>query len=178
MATNNIWFWIFFAIVLLFGFVVFRGAPYVPTQRKYLAAAFSKLYQLQPDDVLVDVGSGDGRVMRLTAPQVKRAIGYELNPALVFISKLLSRKQRNVETHLADFWLAKLPDDVTVVYAFSVSRDIKKLTEKLNREATRTGHDIKVITYGAGIDVIKPDKVYQAFKLYTVHPLQPKGESL
>ncbi len=172
MATNNPWFWLFFGVVLLFGFVVFRGAPYVPTQRKYLIAAFSKLYVLQPNDVLVDVGSGDGRVMRLVAPRIKRAIGYELNPALVFISKLLSRKQHNVETRLADFWVAKLPDDVTVVYAFSVSRDVRKLTEKLKAEATRIGRDIKVITYGAGIDSLKPDKSYQAFKLYTIHPLQ------
>jgi hypothetical protein len=178
MATNNVWFWLFFAVVLLFGFVVFRGAPYVPTRRKYLIAAFSKLYILQPDDVLVDVGSGDGRVMRLAASKVKRAVGYELNPALVFISRLLSRRQQNVETRLADFWLAKLPDDITIVYAFSVSRDIKKLTQKLSREATRTGHEIKVITYGAGIDALVPDKSYQAFKLYTIHPLQPAGESL
>lgn len=178
MLINSIWFWIFFAVVLLFGFVVFRGAPYVPTQRKYLIAAFTKLYQLQPNDVLVDVGSGDGRVMRLAAGKVKRAVGYELNPALVFISRLLSRKQRNVETKLTDFWLAKLPDDVTVVYAFSVSRDIKKLTQKLSREATRTGHAIKVITYGAGIDGVEADKSYQAFKLYTVRPLQPGTESL
>lgn len=178
MATNNIWFWVFFAIVMLFGFVVFRGAPYVPTGRKYLLAAFTKLYQLRPSDVLVDVGSGDGRVMRLVSAKVKRAVGYELNPALVLFSRLLSRKQRNVETRLADFWLTDLPDDVTVVYAFSVSRDIQKLTKKLNYEANRIGHEIKVITYGAGIDALRPDKTYQAFKLYTVHPLQAHNEPL
>lgn len=178
MAMSDIWFWIFFAVVMLFGFVVFRGAPYVPTQRKYLIAAFSKLYQLKPGDVLIDVGSGDGRVLRLAAPIVKRAVGYELNPALVLISRLLSRKQRNVETRLTDFWLAKLPNDLTVVYAFSVSRDIKKLTQKIERQATKTGHDIKLITYGAGLDNYQPDKTYQAFKLYTINPLQPGSDSL
>ncbi len=178
MANSSVWFWVFFAVVMLFGFVVFRGAPYVPTQRKYLTAAFSKLYQLKQGDVLVDVGSGDGRVLRLAAPIVKRAVGYELNPALVLISRLLSRKQQNIETRLTDFWLAKLPDDVTVVYAFSVSRDIKKLTRKIEHEAGRTGHDIKLITYGAGLDGRQPDESYQAFKLYIVHPLQPGSESL
>ena len=46
-----------FLVVLLFGIVVFRGSPYVPSQTAHVRAAFSKLYKLGNDDLLVDIGS-------------------------------------------------------------------------------------------------------------------------
>jgi hypothetical protein len=43
------------AVVLLFGFVAFTGAPYVPSRRRDLQKAFDELYQLKKTDVLVDI---------------------------------------------------------------------------------------------------------------------------
>src|SRR3990167_11438551 len=80
-------------ILLVFGLVVFRGAPYVPTLRKNLEQGFRDVYPLSERDLLVDIGSGDGVVLRQAAKCGARAIGYELNPFLVVISKLLSRSE-------------------------------------------------------------------------------------
>ena len=52
------WFWLLFAIVVIFGFVVCRGAPYVPSRKRELAVAFDQLYPLGSKDVLVDIGAG------------------------------------------------------------------------------------------------------------------------
>lgn len=161
-----IWFWIFAAIFLLFGFVVFRGAPYVPSQRRYARLALTKLYTLDKGDLLVDLGSGDGTILRLATSRGARAIGYELNPILVAISYLLARGDKNQSTKLADMWLVDFPADTTVVYAFSVSRDSDKLREKLQAHVDKHESQLWCITYGAGLGEKKATKKLHAHNLY------------
>lgn len=157
-------------VILMFGFVVFRGAPYVPSMKKYAANAFDELYPLSKKDVLVDVGSGDGIILRLAADRKARAIGYELNPILVLVSKILSRGNPLVETKLADFWLTELPEATTVVYAFSVGRDMQKLAQKVQRTASRANHPLWLITYGHTIASLTPEKSTNSHFLYLFEP--------
>ena len=160
------WFWLLFAVVVLFGFVVFRGAPYVPSRKRELTRAFTELYPLNKDDVLVDIGSGDGIVLRVAAEYRARAIGYELNPALVLISRILSRRQPLVETRLADFWFVQLPADTTVVYVFGESRDITKMANKVANEAKRLKKPLAFISYGFVVPNMTPAKKVGAYYLY------------
>ena len=150
--------------------MVARGAPYVPSHRKYAQLALSELYQLTSKDVLVDLGSGDGIVLRLAAARGARAIGYELNPVLVLISKLLARGNEQITTKVADFWLVDLPEETTIVYAFSVSRDIVKLEKKLQQTATKNGHAVWLITYGAKPKILQPVRELHAHALYRFEP--------
>jgi hypothetical protein len=159
-------FWIAAFIFVIFGFVVFRGAPYVPSHRNYAKLALTKLYKLKPNDVLLDLGSGDGTILRIASKQGARAVGYELNPVLVMITKFLARGDKKQKVVLADMWLADFPTDTTVVYAFSVSRDSAKLTAKIQQQATKHGHQIWCITYGAGLKNKKPVKQLNAHSLY------------
>jgi hypothetical protein len=158
--------------VILFGFVVFRGAPYVPSQKKWIRRAFKDLYLLSSKDTLVDVGSGDGVVLRLAAEKGATAIGYELNPLLVLISRMFSRRYPKIRVQLADFWLTPLPKETTIVYVFSVSRDIKKIENKMQNESNRLDKSIKVMTYGSWFKDKKVDKTLDAYHLYTFYPLQ------
>jgi hypothetical protein len=167
-------FWIFAGIVLAFGFVVFWGAPYVPSKKKDLARALDELYPVGKQDVLVDIGSGDGVVLRAAAKRGATAIGYELNPILVVIANWLSRGQSGVSSHVANFWLVKLPQETTVIYIFAVSRDIAKITRKLDAEATRLNKSLKVITYGSEVPDRKPIGTVGAHNLYEFTPLQIK----
>lgn len=157
-------------LILIFGVVVFRGAPYVPSVKKYAARAFDELHPLTDQDVVVDVGSGDGVILRLAAEKGAWAVGYELNPILVAISKLLSKGSPRIQTHLADFWLVTLPAETTVVYAFSVGRDMKKLADKMQQTADSAGHAIHLITYGHTIDTIEPKKKTSSHHLYVFTP--------
>jgi hypothetical protein len=166
------WFWLFFTVVVVFGFVVFRGAPYVPSKKRQLAVAFDELYPLNSKDVLVDIGSGDGIVLREAAKRNARAIGYELNPVLVGVTRWLSRKQPLVSVHLADFWFVRLPKDTTVVYAFGESRDIKKMAKKVADEATRLGKKLSFISFGFAVPGRTPIKKAGAYYLYEFTPLQ------
>lgn len=170
------WFiYLLIGIVLLFGVVVFRGAPYVPSHRNYARLALTKLYKLGKNDVLVDIGSGDGIILRLAAKQGARAIGYEINPFLVLVSKFLSRNDKRVQTRLADFWLVELPPSVTIFYVFAVSRDIEKIAAKVQGTATSVGRELWLITYGAQIGSKTPEKTLHAHALYL---FKPENEAL
>jgi hypothetical protein len=169
-----LWLWPLLAIVVLFGFVVFRGAPYVPSRKRELATAFDKLYSLTDNDVLIDIGSGDGIVLREAARRGARAIGYELNPILVLISRLVSRGSSLVTVHLADFWMVKLPSETTVVYVFGESRDIANMAKKVGQEANRLGKTLSFISYGFAVPDMIPVKKMGAYYLYQFVPLHTR----
>lgn len=160
------------AIILLFGFVVFWGAPYVPSKKSDLKRAFDELYPLKKGDVLVDVGSGDGVVLREAAKRGVRAVGYELNPVLAVLSRWLSRRQPLVNVAVANFWHVQLPGDTTIVYIFSVSRDGTKLAHKMASEATRLGRPLLLVSYGHAVPNQTPIKTVGAHLLYRFDPLQ------
>lgn len=165
--------WILAGIVVIFGVVVFRGAPYVPTRKRDLEQAFEDLYPLGESDVLVDIGSGDGIVLREAARRGARAVGYELNPILVFISRLLARPFAPlISIYLSDFWFVQFPDDVTIVYTFGESRDITKMHNKVVQEATRLRKSIYFMSYGFAVPDAKPILKNRVAYLYKVSPLQ------
>lgn len=164
--------WTVGLIIILFGFVVFRGAPYVPSHRRQVEQAFDDLYKLGSEDVVVDAGSGDGLVLRQASRRGARAVGYELNPILAWLSRFLSRSDTRVTVRIGDFWLAGLPVDTTLVYGFVVTRDIDKMARKLQKEANRLGHPLHFISYGASIKDQPPLRELGAHHLYVFTPLQ------
>lgn len=164
--------WVIMAIILLFGFVVFFGAPYVPSKRRELEHIFKELYALDSHDTLVDMGSGDGVVLRVAANTGAAAIGYELNPALVIISRFLSRRSARVQVEGANLWRVHFPAATTVVYVFTVGRDVDKVARKMQVEANRLGHPLSLISYGWVIPHMTALKTIGAHHLYTFTPLQ------
>lgn len=166
--------WSVAIIVLLFGFVVLRGAPYVPSKRKEIRQAFEELYPLKETDVLVDIGSGDGIVLREASRRKAQAVGYELNPILVLISRWLSRGDKRVKVRCVDFWRTKLPANTTVVYTFGESRDIRKMAGKVEDEATTLNRTIVFISYGFQVPGQHAEKNIGAYYLYRYSPLHNK----
>lgn len=158
-------------LTIAFGFVVFWGAPYVPSHRREAEKAFEVLRPLSKKDFLVDLGSGDGVILRLAARKGAKAIGYELNPLLVFVSRLLSRRFSTVEVHTTNFWQRHLPKKTTVVYVFSVTRDMAKLEAKLQAEANYQGRALQLVLYAMKLPTKKPVSIHRAHTLYTFTPL-------
>lgn len=163
-------FWIALVIICFFGFVVFRGAPYVPTKRRPLEDAFKELYRLDASDTLVDIGSGDGVVLRAAALRGARAVGYELNPVLVILSQLLSRNPL-ITIYFADYWNATFPEDTTIIYTFGDSRDIKKMYRKAEQTALLYEKEIYFMSFGIKVPGKKPTKKNDLFFLYRIKPL-------
>jgi SAM-dependent methyltransferase len=158
------------AIVLLLGFSVFFGAPYVPSRRRDLVRMFDELYPLSALDVVIDVGSGDGIILREASRRGAKAVGYEINPLLVAISILLSRNDKNVTVTVANFWLATFPDATTVIYAFSVERDANKLTQKIQTQANQLNKPLTLICYGSPLPKKPAQRTFEAYHLYVFEP--------
>ncbi len=130
-----------------FGLVVFRGAPYVPTMKRQRQQAFDELYKVGSRDVVVDLGSGDGSLLRYASKKGAKAIGYELNPFLVFMAWFLGRNYKNQTTRWSDFWLVRLPAETTLVYVFINGRDMKRLERYLKAHVVRTRRPLTIISY-------------------------------
>jgi hypothetical protein len=123
-------------VAVAFGLGALLGAPYLPILRSNAEPIF-ELAELTPGQTLIDLGSGDGRLLRAAAQRGIRAIGYEINPLLYVISWLVCWRYRQLVTiHLADFWRAKLPP-ADVIYVFLIERYMARLDRKLTRELVR-----------------------------------------
>lgn len=127
-----LWLWLFLllvAVLCLFTLVfvasatlvlpITRGALFVPTSRRRVDAALEAL-ALQPEQLLVDLGCGDGRVLRTAARRYGvRAVGYELNPLALTKAWLLNLTRRGVSVRRRNFWKIDLSDaDAIFCYLF------------------------------------------------------------
>jgi len=157
-------------VFMAFAFTAFFGAPYVPSRRQEIRQAFSELYALKKSDTVVDLGSGDGIVLRVAREFGATAVGYELSPPLAWISRALAHGDKKQIIMNKSYWHADFPKQTTVVYAFSDRRDIKKLHDLVDKQATKLGHALTLITYGFKAPHKTPAKMHGAYFLYTVAP--------
>jgi SAM-dependent methyltransferase len=157
-------------IMLLFGAVAFRGAPYVPTHRRTVRAALD-LLEINDSDVVVDLGSGDGQILRAVAGRGARAIGYEINPVLCFIAWLRCLPYRaRVKVLLRDFWLAEFPPDATAVFVFLAGPHMRHLSRKLEKEMAKRNEPLRVLSYGFAIPGFLPKRISHGLYLYELRP--------
>lgn len=172
-----LWLVVVAVIVVGVGFVAFTGAPYVPSKRRDVQRSLTELYSLGDKDLLVDIGSGDGIVLREASKRGARAVGYEIHPVLVLLSRWLSRNDDRVTVRQANFWRTDLPPETTVVYTFGDGRDIDKMGAYVQRQATKLDREIAFISYAFETEQ-KPVSKVGAHFLYTYKPLHTDSEPL
>ncbi len=160
--------WVVITILLLFGLAAFIGAPYVPSLRREVRAAFTELYPISDSDVVADLGSGDGVVLLEAAAKGAKGYGYEINPVLVLISKLRLGTKASIK--MMDMWSVTLPDDVTLVYIFSVSRDAGRLADYLQTQANVRSRELTAMTFGAPLRGLDPVATRNGHSLYKIRP--------
>lgn len=116
-----------------------QGALYVSTSRQRIAAALAAV-PMAPGDLLVDLGCGDGRVLRMARRQYGiRSVGYELNPLAWAKARLLCAFRPGIEIRMRNFWSADLTGaQVVFCYLFPdvMARMAKKLAVELGAGAT------------------------------------------
>lgn len=116
--------------VLLFGFVVFVGAPYLPTLPKQVDTGLD-LLGLEKGQTLLELGSGDGIVLKKAAQRGLQVIGIELNPLLVGIAYLRCWRYRKQVTIIwGDYWRVTWPYS-DGMYVFLLDKYMKKLDKKV-----------------------------------------------
>ncbi len=165
------WLYVAGALVVFIGISAFFGAPYVPSRRRDLQPMFDTLYPLNPRDTVLDIGSGDGLVLREISRRKAKAVGYEIHPFFVVLSKILSARYKYVTIRWTNAWSTPFPDDVTLVYIFSVGRDAKKLDRKMQTEVNRLGRAVSLVCYGNPLPNRKAMRTLGAYYLYEFEPL-------
>lgn len=164
--------WILIVILIFFGLMAFTGAPYVPSRRNDVRQAFEKLYTLKDDDVLVDMGSGGGGVLREARRYGARVYGIELNPILVWCTRIWSWGDKRTTIVCKNLFKADFPKNTTVVYVFGDSRDIKRMAQAVRQQAIKLKRSLWLISYAFEIPGEKISKKHGAHFLYEIKPLQ------
>lgn len=159
-------------IAVVVGFTAFFGAPYLPSRRRDIAVLFDEVFPISEKDLVVDMGSGDGVVLREASRRGARAFGIEMHPLFYWISKWLSKSDAKVQVKLGDAWTTPLPSETSLVYIFSVKRDMKRVEKHLQAEANRIGKALVLASYGNTIVGRTARRSLGAFHLYEFTPLQ------
>ena len=142
-------------VILLFGFVVLFGAPYLPTLKKQTQQALD-LLDLTPGQTLLELGCGDGRVARAAAARGIRVIGYELNPILVLIATINTLKYRKLVTiRLGNFWQSEWPQ-ADAIFVFLLDKYMKKLDKKIIQQRAKQQRPIRLLSFTFKIPARKP----------------------
>lgn len=113
-----------------------KGAPWEPTTMK-MVHLMLEMAEVGPDDVVYDLGSGDGRIPIVAARDYgARAVGIEIDPLRCWVSRLavwvLGVKDR-VEFQRVDFFKIGLKD-ATVVTCYLLQDTNDRLYTKFRDE--------------------------------------------
>jgi SAM-dependent methyltransferase len=135
---GSIEFWILIIVIVAIFILVpgLLGAPWFPTKNNTVRKMLS-MAEINPNDVVYDLGSGDGRIILMAAKEFHaRSIGIEVNPLWVFWTRWRICRL-NLEDHMdvvwKDFFREDLGDaDVVTLYLSQLTND--SLQRKLEKE--------------------------------------------
>ncbi len=130
------------SIILSYFFLIpfFYGAPYEPSRGKALKNII-KFTAPKIGDRIAELGSGDGRVCIALAKKLPENSkieihGFELNPFLVWISRVRIKKlglQNKIKIYWKNFWKVNLYNYNKIVI-FQFSKITNRLPKKFKRE--------------------------------------------
>jgi precorrin-6B methylase 2 len=113
-----------------------HGAPWVPTSREVINTMLT-MAQIKPEELVYDLGSGDGRVLVAAARRFNaRAVGVEMDVSRYLWSvaavTLLGLRKR-VRIIRGDFFKIDL-SEADVVFTYLLQNTNDRLKEKLRKE--------------------------------------------
>lgn len=150
----------------------FRGIPWQPTDMRRVRRML-EMSKLCPDEVVYDLGCGDGRILVCAAREFgARAVGVELNPWLFLLAwfRVLSLGlQSRVRVIFGNIFSVDLAEaDVVTLFLFEHVNEALK--EKLNRELKEGA---RIVSYVWTFRGWVPKEIDRELRLF----LYVKGES-
>lgn len=120
-------------VIYFLGRPIIRGAIYFPTSPRSVGLML-KLADVKAGQKIVDLGSGDGRILIALAKAGVEAVGYEINPVLVRRSRrAIAKAGVNAVVHWESFWRVDLSHFDTVI-VYGIPYIMGALQKKLERE--------------------------------------------
>ena len=153
---------ILIVLAICFGGVVLVGAPYLPTLGPQVQAALD-LADLRIGDTLLELGCGDGKVLAAAAGRGINVVGYELNPLLVIVAWLRTRRYRKqVRIIWGNFWRKPWPE-ADAIFVFLLPKYMAKLNTKIIRYANKP---VKLVSFAFTIQDLRPTRHKAGVYLY------------
>ena len=150
-------------IVIVFGVVVVVGPPYLPTLAKQINTALDMM-DLKPGQTLLELGAGDGRVMKAAAERGLNVVGIEINPFLVVIARIRCWRYRGqVRIIWDDMWKANWPL-ADGIFTFMIQRQMERLDKKIVAWHEKP---VKLASFAFHIPHKAPASKYNGIFLYT-----------
>ncbi|MBH41652.1 MAG: SAM-dependent methyltransferase [Candidatus Magasanikbacteria bacterium] len=160
-------------LIIVYGFVtvfilytlyaMVTAAPYVPTNKKQVKTMI-EMAQVAPTDTVLDLGSGDGRIVLEAAPFAQKVIGIEINPLLYYWSIWKARKKNNITFLRKDLWTMDLTG-VDVLTLFFMGPKMEKLKKKIQKEM-KPGS--RVVSYAFTFPCWEPKETKDNIRVYIV----------
>jgi hypothetical protein len=157
---------ILLVVAAAFAVAALTGAPYLPVLGRDVDSLLD-LADLKPGQHLVDLGSGDGKLLIAAAKRGIRATGYEINPVLWLIAVIRCYRYRKlVRVYCRDFWHITWPE-AQAIYVFLIDHYMSKLDAKAQRDITKP---TKIVSYVFKIPGRRPVKTTKNSYVYA-YPL-------
>lgn len=164
---------LFIFVIILFAYLIFSiiselsGAPFVPSKGSSVRQMLD-LAQIEKDEKLIDLGSGDGRIVFEATKYGIDAWGVDINAVLIIFSKLKSYITKNNNAHFEYKNIFNV--DLTkfdVVTLYCLPKTINKLEDKLRKELKPSARIISNTFDLKNAQIIKQEgkiRVYQFTK--------------
>lgn len=154
-------------IMAIFFFLdAFLELPYVGAKKEHIEAIM-KLSDIKKGETVVDLGSGDGRLLFEAASKGAFAVGYEINPFLIILSKIkrnLKGYNQEVKIINQSFWNADLKV-ADVIFVYSLKKKMKKFEDFVFKNATK---GTRIIANTNPFPAKKPTKISGKIFIYKV----------
>lgn len=122
-----------FAFSLVSVFPITQGAMFHPSARVRVKT-FLDHVPMTAEDLLIDVGCGDGRVLREARRRYGvKALGIEVNPLAYLLACIRNMGIKGIELRWCNFWRVNLRN-ADVVFCYLFPDVMKRLAEKLEAE--------------------------------------------
>jgi ribosomal protein L11 methylase PrmA len=138
----------FVAISSLVALIQTKGVPYVPLSKKQLQD-IAKNIQVNKNDRIIDLGCGDGRVLRLFEQQgAKDLTGYEINLWAYILARIKNKIHHSrANVYCQDFNQINL-NRYNIIFCYLLESYLSGLRTKFEQEL-KPG--TKIISYGFAI---------------------------
>lgn len=134
--TLSIFILIIVLFLLFFSLGGFLGVVWAPTRRKDYERIAS-LIDWQSEKVFFDLGSGTGDLLFFLSKKYGiKCVGIEISPIFYLYSKIKSLFYKRVKIYFGNFFKFNL-SDADIIYAFLHPKLLKRLKEKINKEAKK-----------------------------------------
>lgn len=139
--------------ILLFssGIAGLAAAPYVPTRRRDVGR-FLALSEIKSNDIVYDLGCGDGKILAAAAGRGADARGFEISILNYLFCKIF---RRNIKVRFKNFFNADFKD-ADLIYMFLSQKAHNRMGGILKKQL-RPG--AKIITYVWPIEGLAPAKI-------------------